>query len=95
MKPNWELVGHADVDSGQIAIVDPCYVMSDKAYDKLTDTEMKDEVRILHKESAQGIVVGSGYGDGTYPVYMRRNSEGRVIEAKIVFIIDEQLSSEG
>lgn len=32
-----------------------------------------------------GVVVTSGYGDGSYPVYATYNSEGRVIEARIVF----------
>ena len=27
-----------------------------------------------------------GYGDGEYPVYIRKNSEGRVAEIRIVFI---------
>lgn len=32
-----------------------------------------------------GVVVTSGYGDGSYPVYATYNSEGRIIEARIVF----------
>jgi hypothetical protein len=32
-----------------------------------------------------GVCVQSGYGDGSYPVYVRRNHEGRIIELKVVF----------
>lgn len=32
------------------------------------------------------VVMHSGYGDGSYPVYVRYNDEGRVAEATIVFI---------
>jgi hypothetical protein len=36
--------------------------------------------------SGVGIVVSSGYGDGQYPVFVRRNDEGRVAELRVVFI---------
>ena len=36
-----------------------------------------------------GVCMASGYGDGSYPVYVRYNSEGRIAEARIVFISDE------
>ncbi len=32
-----------------------------------------------------GVVMSSGYGDGTYEVYVKRNEEGRIVEAKIIF----------
>jgi hypothetical protein len=35
--------------------------------------------------SGLGVVVSTGYGDGFYPVFVRRNSEGRVVEVKVVF----------
>jgi hypothetical protein len=37
-----------------------------------------------------GVLVQSGYGDGTYPVYVRKNSEGRIAEVKIVFIGEDE-----
>ena len=40
-----------------------------------------------------GVVVQSGYGDGYYPVYIRKNSEGRVIEVTVKF--DENEDDEG
>jgi hypothetical protein len=44
---------------------------------------MGDAVPALGEE-ATGIVVSSGYGDGSYPVYVERE-DGRVKAAKIVF----------
>jgi hypothetical protein len=32
-----------------------------------------------------GVVVSSGYGDGVYPVYVKKNSEGRIVELKVKF----------
>ncbi len=36
-----------------------------------------------------GVVTNTGYGDGVYPVYIKTNAEGRVVELSIVFIDDE------
>lgn len=41
-----------------------------------------------------GVCMGSGYGDGSYPVYVKRNKEGRITEAKIVFISEEEYDEE-
>lgn len=36
----------------------------------------------------RGVVVSTGYGDGCYPVYIRKTPEGRVAELKVVFVAD-------
>jgi hypothetical protein len=41
-----------------------------------------------------GVCMGSGYGDGTYPVFVKRNEEGRITETKIVFIDEEEQEDE-
>lgn len=61
-----------------------------------TDEELKKAQR--HNNAQQwnyksghpglGVTVSTGYGDGTYAVYVRENSEGCVKELKIVFIDD-------
>lgn len=41
-------------------------------------------------EGVTGVCVSSGYGDGTYPVYIKKNYEGRIVEAVILFDYDEE-----
>lgn len=41
-----------------------------------------------------GVVVHTGYGDGGYPVYIKRGPENRIAEVKVVFISDETDSDE-
>jgi hypothetical protein len=33
-----------------------------------------------------GVCVSTGYGDGYYPVFIKRNKEGRISEVKVKFI---------
>lgn len=40
-------------------------------------------------EGVDGVCVSTGYGDGRYPVYVLKNKEGRIVEAKILFDWDE------
>lgn len=35
-----------------------------------------------------GAAISSGYGDGSYPVYVRRNKEGRILQVLIDFTLD-------
>ena len=97
-----ELVGHVSVDSGQVMIVDPCYVL-DGEHDDAPKHDPKDhkqctyghpcEVTISDKRYGEffakgfgtAIASSSGYGDGNYPVYARKNDEGRVVELTIYF----------
>ena len=37
-----------------------------------------------------GVCVETGYGDGVYPVEIRKNSQGRVAEVRIIFISDDE-----
>lgn len=105
----YELAGYADVDSGQLAIVDPCYIMpcarDGKGDDKLLDYDTMLEARYADSAKKQGckqwecgpdanqmqasghatmVVSDTGYGDGTYPVYVKRNSEGRIVRMLVV-----------
>jgi hypothetical protein len=31
-----------------------------------------------------GVAFSSGYGDGVYPVYVRKNKDGRIVEVRIL-----------
>ena len=36
-------------------------------------------------EGGLGVMVHTGYGDGQYPVWVRRNKEGRIMEMRVSF----------
>lgn len=85
-------VGECGVDSGQIIVVDPCYVMhgerkgnqSELPSDMLTYREMVDrknydkpaEQLVFSGIGGTGVLTSSGYGDGVYPVFMKLSDEG-------------------
>ena len=104
-KQGWKRVGYADVDSGQIMIGDPCYTLPRKMdedlgldYDELIDRWPYDKpgqttLTAKPDHAGAGIVMHTGFGDGTYPVLIREHDYGpggmsgiRVIEARILFV---------
>jgi hypothetical protein len=92
----FELAGHIGVDAGICWIGDPCYVIH--STDDNTEVLGKDweefckklgnsnviKFPYAHGHEGLGVVVNTGYGDGFYPVYVRK-VEGRVMEARVVF----------
>lgn len=101
---NWELVGHFSVDAGLCWIGDPCYCVTPDCTehpaqtwhefcDKLIDTDFDKKGSMSFNfpkgHGGLGILVSTGYGDGSYPVYIRKNDEGRVIEVRIKFDEEE------
>jgi hypothetical protein len=101
---HWELVGEVGVDAGQIVICDPCYIYgSDNVIkDEVGGSEwehwhqhLKDsgyfepERRTLQIGQFLAVVSSSGFGDGVYPVMVRRTRGGDIAELKVVFIGDE------
>lgn len=86
--PGFDYAGTVGVDSGQVWVGDPCYIIGDNpvSWDQYTDA--LDYTKTT-QPVAGGMVVSSGYGDGVYSVYVRRTKEGRVAEMRIRFIGDE------
>jgi len=77
------LIGHANVDSGQLLIVDPCYVLGD----------IDEALRIDYAKVCDATSLSPGYGavdgaiatwtffgDGSFPVYALTDGCGRVLE---------------
>jgi hypothetical protein len=101
MKTNWEQVGMIGVDAGLCWIGDPCYCVTpdatehpaatwsefcDKLFGSSEDVPKTRQWRYKRGHNGLGVSVETGYGDGTYPVYVKYNSEGRVAEVRVVFI---------
>lgn len=90
-----ELIGYCDVDAGLIFIGDPCYQSDDKCNftdwskfcDNLHNNRVNDVLKIKHDlgHEGKGIVVQTAYGDGSYPVYVKRDKDGRIKEMTIKF----------
>ena len=100
MNSEWELVGTLGVDSGQMMLCDPCYIKRDFAneygqtnqkgmtYSSACDATLGNDGFgfLTHTNGAElAFACSSGYGDGIYPVYIKRDG-GRIAEMKIVFI---------
>lgn len=93
-----KLVGNINVDAGLCWIGDPCYVLHGgrpeligkdwgEFCSKLFSAEEKDgDVRTKAWGDGVGVSVSTGYGDGTYPVYVEYNDEGRVASVTVQFI---------
>ena len=91
----WVKAGTVYVDSGSILIGDPCYYIGDKKnkeqnWGGFVDRVYKDtfyETGIATAWSVgEGIVCSTGYGDGEYNVFIKRDPRNRIAELKIVFI---------
>jgi len=87
-----KVVGHVGVDSGQIMIVDPCYVLDDdfEPGGKATGGKYDAVCRMTlgkkgYGEVADGFATGTLYGDGTYPIIAELNSAGRIVRLTIDF----------
>lgn len=77
----WELIGEAPVDSGQIMVIDPCYVLDGEAYESVCKVTLSEKG--CGPVSDGGTVVGTAYGDGVYPVFGRRDDQGRIVELRV------------
>lgn len=95
------LAGYCGVDSGQILLIDPCYVWKDpfNLGGEPTGGDYDASARITLSDKgygpvAGGVVTSTAYGDGSYPVYVEVNSQGRVQRAIIVFEDDEDYETD-
>lgn len=109
-----QLVGHVSVDAGCVMVGDPCYTLPDEGSSRTDDVRdwrkfcdrMFDEKNKLAEGVVApfdwreaGLVVDSGYGDGTYPVYVdyvpddlfpHLKGKPRVARLVVEFISDEK-----
>lgn len=91
-----KIIGYCGVDSGQLVIIDPCYLNkwtdgdfagqgepSNNSYDGACRISLNEQGGGEIKEG--GVVVSTGYGDGNYPVKAFYNSEGRIMKIVVNF----------
>jgi hypothetical protein len=94
----WEEVGVIGVDAGLCWIGDPCYCVTPDATehpaetwkefcDILRDTEIDRTKQWYYQmgHAGLGVSVNTG-GDGCFPVYVKRDEDGRITEVKVKFI---------
>lgn len=75
-----ELVGQVGIDTGTLVVMDPMYAFDSDAV--FTELGNRGHAEV----PGAAVAVSTGYGDGWYPVYATRNSEGRVIGLEISFV---------
>ncbi len=93
MKRELEQVGVIGVDAGLCWIGDPCYIMGKDATGQPTESWnefcdlLADKKHYSNGTSTHdsGVCVSTGYGDGEYPVFVRRNEDGRIAEVVVKF----------
>src|SRR5437870_1373054 len=86
-------IGEIGVDAGLCWIGDPCYILHQHEPPKAIGRNWEEFCDILDEEGQHptrkqfdydlghpglGVVVSTGYGDGTYPVYAEFNEDGRI-----------------
>ena len=82
-----KLIGHCGVDSGQILLIDPCYVYKDEYgsggdYDECCQITLSDDKA---GQTMLGVVTSTYSGDGVYPVYATTDEHGGIMSVEIVF----------
>ena len=87
-------LGHIGVDAGLCWIGDPCYVLPDDAstnpghswpeFCKALEKHDKPGEPTAHNFHGIGVCVGTGYGDGSYPV-TATIKDGRVMSVTVTF----------
>jgi hypothetical protein len=92
-------IGEIGVDAGLCWIGDPCYIPHKDEPPKAIGQDRDEFCDILGEEyptakqfhydlghPGLGVVVSTGYGDGTYPVYAEFTEGGRVARVWVEFI---------
>ncbi len=95
------LIGLAGVDSGCVIVGDPCYVIDDRlpehpTWDEVVDASFDEKGhQVTDKHGAPVVnvngtfIIGTPYGDGSYPVYAELNDNNEVVSVRIDLEYDE------
>ena len=80
-------IGECGVDSGQILLIDPCYVYKGDDYDECCKVTLSEDKA---GETTLGVVTSTYSGDGVYPVYASTDEHGAIMSVEIVFKKSEE-----
>jgi hypothetical protein len=84
----WQRIGIVGVDTGTVLLSDPCSVQAGFDVDPLWEgLGLKDSLQVNYEKGHPGraVIVSNFGGDGMFPVFIRKDAEGMVVEMKIVF----------
>lgn len=99
-------IGAIGVDSGQMMLIDPCYIaqfLSDEfgedsaeplSYSNACRITMDAGAGLLSyghlSDTGMAAVCSTGLGDGIYPVYVTVNAAGRITSMRILFMDEDE-----
>jgi hypothetical protein len=102
LEDGWEKVGVVGVDAGLVWLGDPCYILHTKKpkaigkdwgdLAKSLDLRLGNDAVQMNYDKGHpglGVIVTSGYGDGEYPVEVRRLEDGTIAEVRVVFVREQ------
>jgi hypothetical protein len=91
--------GSIPVDSGQIMLIDPCYIKKDfESDDAPAGLNYAGACNVTLSDKRCGrfggpallaFATSTAHGDGCYPVYVKRDAKGRVISVRVDFDADD------
>lgn len=95
-----KLIGTVGIDTAQLYIGEPCYVigahLGQMPWEAFMDTLQPEDAQWWTVEGLigthtfpAGMVVKTGYGDGEYPIEVTLTREGRVASVTITFIDED------
>lgn len=98
---NWKKVGVIGVDAGLVWVGDPCYIIPNSEENPAKSwREFCGKLGKKYPTCKQfnygmghpglGFCVSSGYGDGVYPVFVKKNEDGRIVGLKVLFVDEEE-----
>lgn len=95
---NFSLYGEIFVDSGQAGFFDKNYFVENQGgtFSDITSFYgLACAITMSPKHAGtmkrKGVVSSSGFGDGFYSVFVIRNSDRKIISAKIIFVTEKDL----
>lgn len=92
-----KLIGHIGVDSGQVMIVDPCYVIDDKdKYGQICEVTLSDKqggpvLPNVPNNAMLAVAHSTRDGDGVFPVYAEYDRFGSIVSLRVDFYREQDM----